>query len=143
MAPVENPGPSIGHGVTICDGRSDGSSEASSFARSRAAMFESETREPSTEVMSSESPPAPCATVIVPTPSVWSFASVSSTDTIRGSAAPPASIACASGVSVTCGLSNSAVTAGGTDTGAASECTAPDERWCDGSTAVSFGLVRA
>ena len=63
---VEKPSPSIGHGVTISVGRTDGSSEASSFARSRAAMFDWDTREPSTDMMSIESPPAPWVTCTLP-----------------------------------------------------------------------------
>ena len=103
---VVNPSPAIGHGVTMCAGRIDGSSEASSFARSRAAMFDWDTRCPSTERMSNESPPAPWLTCSVPIRSRCSRESVSSTSTSRWSAPPRTSAACASGDSVSWWLSS-------------------------------------
>ena len=96
-----SPRPSIGHGVTICAGRSDGSSEASSLARSRAAMFVCETRSPSTERISIESRRRRGRRCSVPIRRSWSLRERRRAPTTSRTSAPPrTSAACASGESV-------------------------------------------
>ena len=97
-ANVEKPSPSIGHGVTISVGRSDGSSEASSFARSRAAMFDcGHPRAVDGHDVDRVAAGPVGRRARVPICRSWSRESVSSTDTSRWSAPPLASAACASG----------------------------------------------